>query len=880
MADITAILTASQSHDLAARQTAETQLRVAEESNLAGFLTGLASELGNDQKPPETRQLAGLILKNAVTSKDEARKAELQQRWLSIDGGTRNVIKQHVWGVLGSELKEIRHTGAQAVSKIAGAEIPHKQWPDLVSGLQANVADTNARPGLRQATLEALGFICEEVTPEHLTDTEVNAMLTAIFSGMRKEEPDVEVRLAACVALSNAMFFASENFERQNERDHIMQVTCECTVCPDVRVRQAAYEVLVGVAENYYDKLAPYITAIFNLTTKATKEDDESVALQAIEFWSAVCEEEVAIQEEIEDGVDEPPVYHRFVEQALGQLVPMLLETLTKQDEDQVEDGDDAWNVAMAGGTCLGLVATCVRDQVVDATMPFITANIGNKELWRLREAATFAFGSILEGPDGDKLSPVASQALPFLLVAMGDENSHVRDTTAWTIGRVFEFVGTASPPVVTQTNLNDILTALVAALQDKPFVASKACWALQRLAVSCVGEDDSHPMRAALAPYFQGTVQALLVASDRGDAEFGLRMEAFESMNEIIRASTKEAASVVQHLIPVVMQKLSVTLDSLAAPGISAEQQEKLGETQGLLCGTLQTIVQKMSSSGVEATQALVNQFADTIMQALLRVLGSHASTVHEEAMLCVGAMAYACGDYFEKYVDALFPFIDIGLKNHEEYEVCNVTVGVVGDLCRALDGKIQRWCDPIVSQLLTDLQSQKLHRSVKPPILSCFGDIALAIGPHFEKYLAYVAPMLQSATQLSMNQPKDDDEMIDYNNALRNGIFEAYAGMLQGFKEDKTKIALLMQHAEFVLSFVEEVTKDADRDEAVTRAMVGVMGDMADTMDGIGALYAQKTFWKDLLQECMDPNQDVSLQETARWANEKIMGRVGSGR
>jgi hypothetical protein len=584
----------------------------------------------------------------------------------------------------------------------------------------------------------------------------------------------------------------------------------------------------------------------------------------------------------------------------------------------------------------------------VDATMPFITANIGNKELWRLREAATFAFGSILEGPDGDKLSPVASQALPFLLVAMGDENSHVRDTTAWTIGRVFEFVGTASPPVVTQTNLNDILTALVAALKDKPFVASKACWALQRLAVSCVGEDDSHPMRAALAPYFQGTVQALLVASDRGDAEFGLRMEAFESMNEIIRASTKEAASVVQHLIPVVMQKLSVTLDSLAAPGISAEQQEKLGETQGLLCGTLQTIVQKMSSSGVESTQALVNQFADTIMQALLRVLGSHASTVHEEAMLCVGAMAYACGDYFEKYVDALFPFIDIGLKNHEEYEVCNVTVGVVGDLCRALDGKIQRWCDPIVSQLLTDLQSQKLHRSVKvrvcisqirghcftsnapvtvqtdgrslltrpssnthtdypsllsthrpihvqytpnkwtdtffawyqPPILSCFGDIALAIGPHFEKYLAYVAPMLQSATQLSMNQPKDDDEMIDYNNALRNGIFEAYAGMLQGFKEDKTKIALLMQHAEFVLSFVEEVTKDADRDEAVTRAMVGVMGDMADTMDGIGALYAQKTFWKDLLQECMDPNQDVSLQETARWANEKIMGRVGSGR
>ena len=229
----------------------------------------------------------------------------------------------------------------------------------------------------------------------------------------------------------------------------------------------------------------------------------------------------------------------------------------------------------------------------------------------------------------------MAAQALPFLLAATKDGNSHVRDTTAWTIGRVFEFVGAASPPVVTPANLNEILTALVAALQDKPFVAGKACWALQRLAVSCCGEDDAHPMRAALAPYFQGTVQALLLASERGDAEFGLRMEAFESLNEIIRASTKEAAAVVQHLIPVIMQKLGGTLDAAAQPGASAEQKEKLGETQGLLCGTLQTIVQKMAGSGAEAQDALVRQYADQIMQMLLRVLGSRASTVHELSLI-----------------------------------------------------------------------------------------------------------------------------------------------------------------------------------------------------------------------------------------------------
>ena len=57
MADITAILTATQSAD-AARAAAEGSSRT-RRVNLAGFLTGLASELANEQKPPEVRRLAG-----------------------------------------------------------------------------------------------------------------------------------------------------------------------------------------------------------------------------------------------------------------------------------------------------------------------------------------------------------------------------------------------------------------------------------------------------------------------------------------------------------------------------------------------------------------------------------------------------------------------------------------------------------------------------------------------------------------------------------------------------------------------------------------------------------------------------------------------------
>ncbi len=72
--DLTALLQSAQSADHNVRTQAEQQLKQAQESQYATFLASLAAELSNNDKPSDTRRLAGLILKNALDAKEEQRK--------------------------------------------------------------------------------------------------------------------------------------------------------------------------------------------------------------------------------------------------------------------------------------------------------------------------------------------------------------------------------------------------------------------------------------------------------------------------------------------------------------------------------------------------------------------------------------------------------------------------------------------------------------------------------------------------------------------------------------------------------------------------------------------------------------------------------------
>lgn len=112
-------------------------------------------------------------------------------------------------------------------------------------------------------------------------------------------------------------------------------------------------------------------------------------------------------------------------------------------------------------------------------------------------------------------------------------------------------------------------------------------------------------------------------------------------------------------------------------------------------------------------------------------------------------------------------------------------------------------------MSVLLENLQSEILNRNVKISILSCFGDIALAVGPSFEPYLSTTMNVLRQAGSVQPNPVRYlslyvhmrlvspiyqlDLDLVEYIALLREGILEAYTGIITGLKNtDKGQSAL----------------------------------------------------------------------------------------
>lgn len=95
------------------------------------------------------------------------------------------------------QLAAARHTAALVVAKVAAIELPRGEWRELIATLLANMSTTPPNSGLQQATLQALGYVCEEMgylADDVLDQEQINSILTAVVQVRSRPTNDSSTR--------------------------------------------------------------------------------------------------------------------------------------------------------------------------------------------------------------------------------------------------------------------------------------------------------------------------------------------------------------------------------------------------------------------------------------------------------------------------------------------------------------------------------------------------------------------------------------------------------------------------------------------------------------------------------------------------------------
>ena len=396
----------------------------------------------------------------------------------------------------------------------------------------------------------------------------------------------------------------------------------------------------------------------------------------------------------------------------------------------------------------------------------------------------------------------------------------------------------------INAATLQPLLEALVSGLTSEPRVASNVCWAFSSLAEAAYEaanfmEEEDTPRTYCLSPFFSAIVEKLLWVTDREDAgSSNLRAAAYEALMEMVKNSPKDCYQTVQDTTLIILTRLQQVLQ-MESHITNQNDRAQFNDLQSLLCATLQSVLRKVDPAHAPA-------ISDTIMQALLQMFQSstqsRAGGVQEDALMAVSTLVEVLGEGFIKYMDAFKPYLLIGLKNINEYQVCHASVGLVGDICRALGAQMLTCSDEIMEVLMTNLGDNAVHRTVKPQILSVFGDMALAIGPAYVKYLDLVMSTLMQASQCQVD--RSDFDMLDYLNELREGCLEAYTGIIQGLRGDNNQsspeLVRVQPHVGYIVQFITVVAQDSEHSDASIAASAGLIGDLCSAFgrDIVGLL------------------------------------------
>lgn len=827
MSSLSQALFSSISEDHSSRELGLRTMTQMSHSDPSAFLLNLSLELGNNTSPPHIRQLAGLMLKN--TMQNSTKDPMLEKVWDRVDSQVKAQIRNNALGSLASEDKDVRLISSQTVATLACFDIPQGQWLNVLNILITNA--TNLNRTFKISALRTLGYICDGLSSEFVAREQSNMILTAIASSLDPSETDFEIKNIALSAFRNSLKFIKANMQNPQERTIIMNLMYSCCQDQNIEIRSNSMMIVCDILRIYYDEIESNLIELGNLTYNIIRNDHESVAIFAVEFWNEAADEEIQRLK----YQDKP--CRKYIETAAASLIPLLLEKIHLISEDL-----DEWVLYKACSSTLGSIAGIINDKILDYVGNYVATHLNNED-WHMRAAAALIVGSIAESLTNSEL--LVKVVYSNILKLIEDPVYEVKQHASWTVSMICEHHTEA---VYANNAIENTLKKVFDELKDHPKIAVHACWTV-------VGIFSTPLCRSMINQSItKFVVEQLITATGRNDVnsqEYELGIAIWTAIIKIFEEISDVHYNLALEKIPFFLNFLnsSITVhESLMA--------------QSQICSVIHSIFIKMQPGSV--SENIAQAFVDIVIKIF-----NTRGTVVEEALQAIGALASNIELKFSKYLDSIMPFLNWSLDCSIS-PICKSALIITGDFSRALGKYFDSYIGNILPKIFNILTNQQLEFDVKVRAIETLTDISsyctLALIPFLPGVIKFIDEA--SIHSLDLNLEKNNVDYADHLLDLRDGIMSFYVGLAQGLN-DCQKGDLLLMYLKKMVEYGLEILKDQYRPNMnIQGSFIGLIGDTARYEGKKAAQYLKIQPVCQVIEKYMN-SPDSAIKEVAYYAD-----------
>lgn len=796
------------------RNSGMNSLNALAETNLSVFLQQLGTILSDESKPSNIRQLSAILIKNSLVHAEAYR--EIWKNRLSKE--EKNQIKLLVLSTLASSKKEIRTSASSVISSIAKIDSPIiETWPELLPSLTDNAFNPDLN--MKLSAIEALGYVCEELTTKSINPENMNKIMNALIMNLTNEQNSVEVVLQVLKALYYSIRLAEKNFSNEKERSIIMkaifQIGGKYETNEDVIEKIAMLFIEMLSISSYYDYIEDFFIQIikfsFNIVQKY-KESNEKLALLGLEIICCIGDEEVSRKNNEFINIRKINEVFKIEKQNKGYISKISgeLQQLIVSNVSVPEDDDDDWNISKACLNILNLMAQTVDSQVISKLYEEIANQIkNNKNNINERAKCWLLLGSSITPNNKLESSKFVSNCLNLIFSDLQqNDDLRLKNCASFLIYKITKNF----PRIFDSSKLGsalEILSSEIKVCKDVTIMGN-LCQSLQNI-IKTYGDLDTNKSSCALSPFFEKLLNNIFIDAKNdikaitiGNSTIKTSLSRLMTIGTLIDYSSHDKQNQISEVIKHFLIQIESTQNEIDVLIRDGANKETIFQIQEIYYTLLQKLFNKYKSK-------IDLDFAQKIWQ-LTEALFKYRQTVFDEANIALGALARNMGEPFKSIFILYYPYIEFSIKSYSNNSLSKSgLLSLLQCITNTRDtiGKTES----MINILLEVCTSNEVARGNKTISINILGELVLITEDKFKPYLEKVMKLLFSAAQMGVNIPPDaDEDIVEFVKELRYELIQTFTCFELAFGEKESNKQYLTPFIQDMVNFIKSCVNDTN--------------------------------------------------------------------